>query len=210
MSSDRRGLLLVVSSPSGAGKTTLSNRLLADHPDLVLSVSATTRAPRAGETDGREYRFLDRAAFDAMVAGDAFLEWADVHEHRYGTPREAVAAALADGKDVLFDIDWQGAAAIAAAAPAEAVRVFVLPPTMADLAQRLHDRAQDEEDVIRRRLARAYGEIAHWREYDYVLVNDDLERAYAELAAIYRAERLRRGRNGWLGPFVDRLLAETL
>jgi guanylate kinase len=210
MSSDRRGLLLVVSSPSGAGKTTLSKRLLADHPDLVLSVSATTRAPRAGETDGREYRFLDRAAFDAMVAGDAFLEWADVHEHRYGTPREAVAAALADGKDVLFDIDWQGAAAIAAAAPAEAVRVFVLPPTMADLAQRLHDRAQDEEDVIRRRLGRAYGEIAHWSEYDYVLVNDDLERTYAELAAIYRAERLRRGRNGWLGAFVDRLLAETL
>jgi guanylate kinase len=210
MSSERRGLLLVVSSPSGAGKTTLSKRLLADHPDLVLSVSATTRAPRAGETDGREYRFLDRAAFDAMVAGDAFLEWADVHEHRYGTPREAVAAALADGKDVLFDIDWQGAAAIAAAAPAEVARVFVLPPTMADLARRLHDRAQDDEDVIRRRLARAYGEIAHWSEYDYVLVNDDLERAYAELAAIYGAERQKRERNGWLVAFVDRLLAETL
>jgi guanylate kinase len=210
MSSERRGLLLVVSSPSGAGKTTLSKRLLADHRDLVLSVSATTRAPRAGEADGREYRFLDRAAFDAMVASDAFLEWADVHEHRYGTPREAVAVALADGKDVLFDIDWQGAAAIAAAAPAEAVRVFVLPPTMADLARRLHDRAQDEETVIRRRLARAYGEIAHWGEYDYVLVNDDLERAYGELAGIYRAERLKRGRNAWLADFVDRLLAERL
>jgi len=210
MSSERQGLLLVVSSPSGAGKTTLCTRLLADHPRLVLSISATTRAPRPGEVDRREYQFLDRAAFDAMVADDAFLEWADVHEYRYGTPREAVAAVLADGKDVLFDIDWQGAAAIAAAAPAETVRVFVLPPTMADLARRLHDRAQDDEDVIRRRLARAYGEIAHWSEYDYVIVNDDLERAYAELAAIYRVERLRRARNSWLGGFVERLLAETL
>jgi guanylate kinase len=210
MSSERQGLLLVVSSPSGAGKTTLCMRLLADHPGLVLSISATTRAPRPGEVDGREYQFLDRAAFDAMVADDAFLEWADVHEHRYGTPRAAVAAVVADGKDVLFDIDWQGAAAIAAAAPAETVRVFVLPPTMADLARRLHDRAQDDEDVIRRRLARAYGEIAHWSEYDYVIVNDDLERAYAELAAIYRVERLKRARNSWLGGFVERLLAETL
>jgi len=210
MSSERQGLLLVVSSPSGAGKTTLCMRLLADHPGLVLSISATTRAPRPGEVDGREYQFLDRAAFDTMVADDAFLEWADVHEHRYGTPRAAVAAVVADGKDVLFDIDWQGAAAIAAAAPAETVRVFVLPPTMADLARRLHDRAQDDEDVIRRRLARAYGEIAHWSEYDYVIVNDDLERAYAELAAIYRVERLKRARNSWLGGFVERLLAETL
>ncbi len=210
MSSERQGLLLVVSSPSGAGKTTLCMRLLADHPGLVLSISATTRAPRPGEVDGREYQFLDRAAFDTMVADDAFLEWADVHEHRYGTPREAVAAVVADGKDVLFDIDWQGAAAIAAAAPAETVRVFVLPPTMADLARRLHDRAQDDEDVIQRRLARAYGEIAHWSEYDYVIVNDDLERAYAELAAIYRVERLKRARNSWLGGFVERLLAETL
>jgi guanylate kinase len=210
MSSERRGLMLVVSSPSGAGKTTLCRRLLADNPELVASVSATTRAPRPGEVDGREYRFLDRSAFDAMVAAGAFLEWADVHEHRYGTPRSPVAEALAEGKDVLFDIDWQGAAAIARAAPAEAVRVFVLPPSMADLAQRLHGRAQDSEDVIHRRLARAYGEIAHWSEYDYVIVNDDLERAYAELSSIYRAERLKRVRNGWLGGFVDRLLGETL
>jgi guanylate kinase len=210
MSSERLGLMLVVSSPSGAGKTTLCRRLLADSPELVASVSATTRAPRPGEVDGREYRFLDRDAFDAMVATGAFLEWADVHEHRYGTPRRPVAEALAEGKDVLFDIDWQGASAIAATAPAEAVRVFVLPPSMAELATRLHGRAQDDEDVIRRRLARAYGEIAHWTEYDYVVVNDDLERAYAELSAIYRAERLKRVRNPWLAGLVGRLLSETL
>ncbi len=210
MSSERRGLMLVVSSPSGAGKTTLCRRLLEDCPDLELSISATTRRPRPGEADGREYRFVDRARFDAMVAEDAFLEWAEVHEHRYGTPRAPVAAALAAGRDVLFDIDWQGAAAIAAAAPNEAVRVFVLPPSMADLAARLRGRAQDDEDVIGRRLKRAHDEIAHWDEYDYVLVNDDLERAYAGLAAIYAAEREKRERNPWLGGFVARLLGERL
>jgi len=210
MSNERLGLMLVVSSPSGAGKTTLCRRLLADNPALAASVSATTRAPRPGEVEGREYRFLERDAFDAMVAAGAFLEWADVHEHRYGTPRSPVAEALAAGKDVLFDIDWQGAAAIAATAPDEAVRVFVLPPSMADLATRLHGRAQDDEDVIDRRLARAYGEIAHWAEYDYVIVNDDLERAYAELAAIYRAERLKRVRHPGLAGLVDRLLSEKL
>jgi guanylate kinase len=202
--------MLVVSSPSGAGKTTLCRRLLADNPELAASVSATTRAPRPGETEGREYRFLDRTAFDALVAAGAFLEWADVHEHRYGTPRAPVAEALADGKDVLFDIDWQGAAAIAAAAPDEAVRVFILPPSMADLATRLHGRAQDDDGVIRRRLARAYGEIAHWTEYDYVIVNDEFDRAYAELAAIYRAEQRKRVRNPALARLVERLLSETL
>jgi guanylate kinase len=210
MSNERRGLMLVVSSPSGAGKTTLCNRLLAASPELVLSISATTRPPRPGETDGREYRFVDRASFDAMVAEGAFLEWADVHEHRYGTPRAPVAQALASGKDVLFDIDWQGAARIAASASQEAVRVFVLPPSMRDLASRLRGRAQDDEGVIRRRLARAYGEIAHWREYDYVIVNDELDRADGELAAIYKAERLKRDRNPDLERFVERLLAERL
>ncbi|HLK24413.1 MAG TPA: guanylate kinase [Caulobacteraceae bacterium] len=210
MSSERRGLMLVVSSPSGAGKTTLCNRLLAASPDLVLSISATTRPPRRGEVDGREYHFIDRTAFDAMVSEDAFLEWAEVHEHRYGTPRAAVARALESGKDVLFDIDWQGAAQIAAAAPGEAVRVFVLPPSIADLAVRLHGRGQDDEDVIRRRLARAYGEIAHWIEYDYVLVNQDLDRAFEALAAVYQAERLKRLRNPWLKGFVDHLLEQTL
>lgn len=212
MSSERprRGLMLVVSSPSGAGKTSLSRRLVADHGELELSISATTRAPRPGEADGREYHFLDRPRFDALVGEDAFLEWANVHEHRYGTLKTPVAEALAAGRDVLFDIDWQGAAAIASSAPDEVVRVFILPPSMKDLARRLHARAQDAEDVIQRRLGRAYGEIERWREYDYVIVNQDFDAAYAELAHIYHAERLRRGRNPWLGPFVDELLGEPL
>ena len=212
MSSERprRGLMLVVSSPSGAGKTSLSRRLVADHSDLVLSVSATTRAPRPGEEDGREYHFLDRARFDAMVAEGAFLEWAEVHEHRYGTLRVQVAEALAAQHDVLFDIDWQGAARIASAAPDEVVRVFILPPTMEDLGRRLHARAQDAEDVIQRRLGRAYGEIERWDEYDYIIVNDNFDRAYEDLLHIYGAERLKRARNPWLSPFVTGLLAEKL
>ncbi len=212
MSSERarRGLLLVVSSPSGAGKTSLSRRLVADNPSLDLSISVTTRAPRPGEAHGREYDFVDRAVFDSMVDENAFMEWAEVHEHRYGTPGVPVVLAVSAGQDVLFDIDWQGAAAIAAAAPEEVVRVFILPPSMADLARRLHARAQDAEDVIERRLKRAYGEIEHWTEYDYVIVNEDFDAAYAELAHIYRAERLKRARNPGLAPFVAGLLAEQL
>jgi len=206
----RRGLMLIVSSPSGAGKTSLSRRLVADHADLALSISATTRAPRPGEHDGREYHFVDPQTFAAMIADDAFLEWADVHEHRYGSPKAPVMAALEAGRDVLFDIDWQGAMAIAAAASADVARVFILPPSMGDLSRRLHARAQDAEDVIHRRLGRAYGEIAMWGEYDYVILNDDFDRAYAELAHIYHAERLRRARNPWLRPFVQGLLDETL
>jgi guanylate kinase len=212
MSSERarRGLLLVVSSPSGAGKTSLSRRLVADNPSLDLSISVTTRAPRPGEAHGREYDFVDRAVFDSMVDENAFMEWAEVHEHRYGTPGVPVVLAVSAGQDVLFDIDWQGAAAIAATAPEEVVRVFILPPSMADLARRLHARAQDAEDVIERRLKRAYGEIEHWTEYDYVIVNEDFDAAYAELAHIYRAERLKRARNPGLAPFVAGLLAERL
>ena len=198
----RRGLMLVVSSPSGAGKTSLSRRLVADHADLDLSVSCTTRAPRPGEQDGREYLFLDRARFDALVADDAFLEWAEVHDHRYGTPRAPVMAALARGHDVLFDIDWQGAASLAAQAPADTVRVFILPPSMADLRRRLEARAQDSAEVIARRLSRAGGEIAQCGVFDYVIVNDDFDHAYAELAHIYHAERARRVRNLWLEGFV--------
>jgi guanylate kinase len=179
-----------------------------EHPDLVVSVSATTRSPRPGEADGREYHFLDRATFDEAVASDQFLEWAEVHEHRYGTLRAPVLTALGEGRDVLFDIDWQGAAAIHAGAPDDTVRVFVLPPTMTDLAHRLKTRAQDSESVIRRRLGRAKDEIAKWDAYDYVILNDDFERAYAELATIYRAEGLRRVRNPWLTPFVKRLMGE--
>jgi guanylate kinase len=204
----RRGLLLVISSPSGAGKTTLSRRLAAQHPEIQLSVSATTRAARPGEEAGREYHFVSREEFDRQAASGAFLEWAEVHEHRYGTPREAVLGALASGRDVLFDIDWQGAAAIAATQPLDTVRIFILPPSMEVLARRLRGRAQDAHDVIARRLARARGEIAHWPEYDYVIVNDDFERAYGEIEAIYRAERLRRGRNLWLAPYVDLLTQE--
>lgn len=204
----RRGVLLVISSPSGAGKTSLSRRLIADHPELALSVSATTRAPRPGELDGREYHFVDAAAFQKLVDEDAFLEWAEVHEHRYGTPRAPIMQALSVGRDVLFDIDWQGAAAIASRASADTVRVFILPPSMKALAERLHSRAQDAEDVIARRLGRAKGEIAKWADYDYVIVNDDFERAYFELHAIYRAERLRRVRNPWIEVVVAQLMNE--
>jgi len=206
----RRGLLLVISSPSGAGKTSLSRRLVADHPDLALSTSATTRSPRPGELDGREYHFVTPQAFDGLVKDDAFLEWAEVHEHRYGSPKAPVMAAVEAGRDVLFDIDWQGAMSIAASAPGDVVRVFILPPTMADLSRRLHARAQDAEDVIQRRLGRAYGEISMWGEYDYVILNEDFDVAYAELAHIYHAERLRRPRNPWLRDFVKGLLEEKL
>ena len=214
MSSDhhraRRGLLLVVSSPSGAGKTSLSRRLVADHADLSLSISATTRGARPGEQNGREYHFVTPETFDQMVKEDAFLEWADVHEHRYGSPKAPVMASVAVGQDVLFDIDWQGARAVAASAPEDVVRVFILPPSMAELSRRLHARAQDAEDVIQRRLGRAYDEIGRWAEYDYVILNEDYDAAYAELAHIYHAERQRRARNPWLTPLVRGLLDERL
>lgn len=206
----RRGLMLVVSSPSGAGKTSLSRRLMADHAELDLSISCTTRGPRPGEKDGREYHFIDRPKFDAMIEQNAFLEWADVHEHRYGSPTAPIMAALAAGRDVLFDIDWQGARMVAASAPQDVVRVFILPPTMADLERRLHARAQDADDVIERRLGRAKGEIEKWTDYDYVIVNADFDQAYAELAHIYHAERLRRVRNPGLDGLVQTLLNEPL
>jgi guanylate kinase len=201
--------MLVISSPSGAGKTSLSRRLVADHAELALSVSATTRAPRKGEEHGREYFFVDPQTFADMVARDEFLEHADVHEHRYGTPRTPVMDALAAGQDVLFDIDWQGAMAIAEAAPGDVVRVFILPPSMAELSRRLHARAQDAEDVIQRRLGRAAAEIRMWGEYDYVIVNEDYDKAYIQLEHIYRAERLKRHRNPGLKAHVQGLLDEA-
>jgi guanylate kinase len=206
----RRGLMLVISSPSGAGKTSLTRRLLADHPALTLSISMTTRPARPGEADGREYHFVTGNQFAAMAESGGFLEWAEVHEHFYGTPGAPVAAALEAGRDVVFDIDWQGARQIASKAPADVVRVFVLPPSMADLARRLHARAQDSEEVIARRLSRAKDEIAMWAEYDYVILNDDFDGAYAELAHVYHAERLRRERNPWITAFVADLLAQPL
>lgn len=201
----RRGLLLLVSSPAGAGKTSLSRRLVADHSDLILSISATTRPPRPGEEEGREYFFKTRDQFDAMIAAGELLEWAEVNGHRYGTPKAPVMAALEAGQDVLFDIDWQGARQVADQAPEDSVRVFVLPPSWSDLSRRLHARAQDSETVINQRLALGREEIKHWDEYDYVIVNKNFDRAYADLGHIYRAERMKPGRNPWLPDFVKGL-----
>lgn len=206
----RRGLLLLVSSPSGAGKTSLSRRLVSDHDDLVLSISATTRAPRPGEEEGREYYFVSPERFEEMVQGGQLLEWAHVHDNRYGTPKAPVEAALAAGQDVLFDIDWQGAAQVRQAMPEDSVSIFVLPPTWADLARRLNARAQDSDLVIHRRLERGREEITHWEDYDYVIVNKNFDRAYADLGHIYRAERMKPGRNPWLPDFVARLGSEPL
>ncbi len=202
--------MLVVSSPSGVGKTSLARRLVADHPALELSTSWTTRAPRPGERDGREYRFVERAAFEAGIAEDAFLEWADVHDHRYGSPRAPVMAAMEAGRDILFDIDWQGALSIARQARADAVLIYVLPPSMAEMSRRIRARATDSDLVIEGRLSRAKDELAHWGEYDYALVNDDFDRAYAELAHVYHAERLKRDRNPWLTDFAQGLMDEPL
>jgi guanylate kinase len=204
----RRGLLLLVSSPAGAGKTSLSRRLAADYSDLILSISATTRAPRPGEQEGREYYFKTREAFEAMIAAGELFEWADVNGNLYGTPKAPVIAAMEAGKDVLFDIDWQGARQVAEKAADDSVRVFVLPPSWSDLARRLHARAQDSTDVIDQRLALGKREIAHWGEYDYVIVNKDFDRAYADLIHIYRAERMKPGRNPWLPDFVTGLESE--
>ncbi len=204
----RRGLMLAVSSPSGAGKTSLCRRLTADHDHLILSISVTTRGPRPGEEHGREYHFITDGEFDKLIAEDALLEWADVHGARYGSPRFPIEQALAEGEDILFDIDWQGAASIAARAPADTVRVFVLPPSMGELRRRLYARAQDVPEVIERRLAKARSEIERWGNYDYVIVNDDFDRSYADLAHIYHSERSRRDRNLWLPGYVGGLMEE--
>lgn len=204
----RRGLLLLVSSPGGAGKTSLSRRLVTDFKGITLSISATTRPARPGEVEGREYFFKTRAQFEAMVAAGDFLEWAEVNGHLYGTPKSPVLAALDAGGDVMFDIDWQGARQVAEQAPEDSVRVYILPPSWSDLSRRLHARAQDTEAVIDQRLALGKREIGHWSEYDYVIVNKDFDRAYADLVHIYRAERMKPGRNTWLPGFVEDLLAE--
>jgi guanylate kinase len=203
----RRGLMLVLSSPSGAGKTTLSRMLLADHA-VELSISVTTRPQRPAEQDGAHYHFIDRARFDAMVRDGELLEWADVFGHRYGTPRAPVEAALAAGRDVLFDIDWQGTQQMREKARGDVVSVFVLPPSARELERRLHTRAQDADDVIRARMAEAADEISHWAEYDYVIVNRDLDHAFTELRAILAAERLRRERQTGLSDFVRAVQAE--
>ncbi|MDG1210457.1 MAG: guanylate kinase [Paracoccaceae bacterium] len=205
----RRGLLFILSSPSGAGKSTISRSLLADEPNLTFSVSATTRAPRPGEQDGREYFFKTRAEFGAMIEAGELLEHAEVFGNLYGTPISPVEAAIANGQDVLFDIDWQGGQQIANSTLQDAVvSVFILPPSLAELEKRLKGRAQDSDDIIAGRMAKSMGEINHWSEYDYVLVNRDLDECAAEVTGILQAERLRRRRRPGLVEFVQKLNRE--
>jgi guanylate kinase len=201
----RRGVMLVLSSPSGAGKTTLAKALLSAEPGLVMSISVTTRKPRPGEVDGQDYHFLDAAAFERLKEAGELLEWAHVHGNLYGTPRGPVMDALSAGRDVLFDIDWQGAQQLAASAPADLVRVFVLPPSAATLGQRLHARAQDGADVVARRLAAAGDEISHWPEYDYVIINDVVADSLNVLRGVLIAERHRGSRLTGLAAFAREL-----
>lgn len=204
----RRGLMLVLSSPSGAGKTTLSRKLLEIDPTMELSVSVTTRPPRPGEVDGRDYHFIDHARFDAMARNKELLEWAEVFGNMYGTPRAPVEDAMAAGRDIVFDIDWQGTQQLGQSARADMASIFVLPPSIRELERRLRIRAQDDEAVIRRRMAKAAGELSHWPEYDYVIVNDDLDRAFADVRTILAAERLKRQRQPELSSYVRNLLAQ--
>lgn len=201
----RRGLMFVLSSPSGAGKSTLAKKLLETDENMSLSVSATTRAPRPSEVDGREYKFMTREAFEEMADKGEFLEHAMVFGNHYGTPRAPVEAMLIQGRDVLFDVDWQGARALRAAEPLDVVGIFILPPSMAELERRLRARAEDSEDVIKKRMARSLDEISHWEEYDYVLVNTLLEQTLAQIKQILAAERLKRARQLWLKLHVERL-----
>jgi guanylate kinase len=204
----RRGLMLVLSSPSGAGKTTLSRMLLRADRGLTLSISVTTRPKRRGEHNGRDYHFIDGARFAAMVKKAELLEWAEVFGHRYGTPRRPVAAALEAGRDVLFDIDWQGTQQLSEKARDDLVSIFILPPSVRELERRLKRRAQDSRDVIGDRMAKAAGEMSHWPEYDYVIVNHDIDEAFAEVRAILAAERLKRERQVGLSDFVRGLQAK--
>jgi guanylate kinase len=198
----RRGLMLVLSSPSGAGKTTLTRRLLESDSNVSMSVSATTRARRPNEVEARDYLFVAPDRFEQMVAAGEFLEHATVFEHRYGTPRQPVLSAIGRGRDVLFDIDWQGTQQLKEKAREDLVSVFILPPTHDELERRLRERAQDSDDVVARRMAKAASEISHWPEYDYVIVNNELGRAVEQVRAILEAERARRTRLVGVGEFV--------
>lgn len=201
----RRGFMFVLSSPSGAGKTTLSRRLLASHPGLALSISVTTRPKRPGEIDGKDYYFIDRPTFDDMAAKGDLLEHAEVFEHCYGTPRGPVSESLERGVDVLFDIDWQGTRQLAEKCREDLVSVFILPPSMSELERRLRTRAQDADDVVAMRMSKAESEISHWQEYDYVVVNNDLDMTLARIVHILEAERTRRIRQTELKGFITEL-----
>jgi guanylate kinase len=204
----RRGLMLVLSSPSGAGKTTLSRRLLEEDAGVTLSISVTTRKMRPGEKNGRDYIFIDRRKFDTLVENDELLEYAEVFDNSYGTPRKPVMDALARGRDVLFDIDWQGTQQLREKARGDLVAVFVLPPSIPELERRLRARAQDDYDTILHRMAKAADEMSHWAEYDYVVINRDIDQAFADVKAILAAERLKRERQPGLSDFVRGLQAK--
>src|SRR5262245_21526271 len=204
----RRGLMLVLSSPSGAGKTTLSRKLLEDDKGVTLSVSVTTRKMRPGEKEGHDYRFVDRPQFDAFVDKNELLEWAEVFDNYFGTPAKPVMEALAAGHDVLFDIDWQGTQQLRDKAPADLVSVFVLPPSVPELERRLRARAQDDYETINRRMAKAADEMSHWAEYDYVVINREIDQAFGDVRAILSAERLKRERQPSLYDFVRGLQAK--
>lgn len=201
----RRGLMIVLSSPSGAGKTTLTRKLLAENPHMAMSVSATTRTKRPGETNGVDYYFVSKDKFVDMIDEGDFLEHAKVFDHYYGTPRGPVEEALANGQDVVFDIDWQGAQQLTQAAADDLVKIFILPPNMRELETRLKTRAQDSDEVIAKRMSKSEDEISHWAEYDYVIVNEKLDTAMDELRTIVAAERVKRKRQLWLQPFVKTL-----
>lgn len=205
ISLNRRGLMFVLSSPSGAGKTTLSRRLLAQESNISMSVSVTTRTMRPGEVDGKDYYFVDQPKFDSMVGNGEFLEHAEVFGNCYGTPKAYAEAHLKRGEDVLFDIDWQGTKQLRAAAPDDLVSVFILPPSLDELERRLRSRAQDSEETVQKRMAKAISEISHWTEYDYVILNQDVDEALVKITSILHAERLKRERQEGLIPFVETL-----
>ncbi|MDS7596671.1 guanylate kinase [Agrobacterium tumefaciens] len=204
----RRGLMLVISSPSGAGKSTIARNLLEKDKNIKLSVSVTTRPRRQSEIEGIHYHFISKKEFERLRDSDELLEWAEVHGNFYGTPREPVETAMADGMDMLFDIDWQGAEQLQDKMKADVVSIFILPPTMTELQSRLHRRAEDTEAVIQTRLANSRAEIEHWRDYDYVILNNDLQAAFDAVEAIVKAERVRRDRRHGMFDFVRELLAE--
>lgn len=206
---ERRGLLMVLSSPSGAGKTTLARRLIEADAEIAMSVSVTTRPPRPGETDGHDYHFIDDKRFKRMREGGELLEWARVFDNLYGTPRAPVEAAIKSGRDILFDIDWQGAQQLSEKMKHDVVRVFILPPSVTALERRLQTRAQDSAEIVRRRMEAASAEISHWPEYDYVIVNANIDGSLAGLKAILTAERLKRERLDGLSAFV-REMQKTL